>query len=83
MDRRVGEDGERSTIALGTIERLAGSTTAENLGVNLQESVVKQQLEDHREKRRKFDGNPLIWLLTINEMKVDVRLLPIEVQEVA
>jgi len=34
----VGEDGKRSTIALGTIERLAGSTTAENLGVNLQES---------------------------------------------
>jgi hypothetical protein len=31
----VGEDGQRSTIALGTIERLAASTTAENLGVNL------------------------------------------------
>jgi hypothetical protein len=30
----VGEDGKRSTITLGTIERLAGSTTAENLGVN-------------------------------------------------
>jgi hypothetical protein len=27
----VGEDG-KSTITLGTIERLAGSTTAENLG---------------------------------------------------
>ena len=34
----VGEDGKRSTITLGTIERVAGSTTAENLGVNLQES---------------------------------------------
>ena len=33
----VGEDGKQSTITLGTIERLAGSTTAENLGVNLQE----------------------------------------------
>ncbi len=53
----VGEDGKRSTITLSTIERLAGSTTAENLGVNLQESkqianrlqdtVVKQQLEEH------------------------------------
>jgi hypothetical protein len=30
----VGEDAKRSTITLGTIERLAGSTTAENLGVN-------------------------------------------------
>src|ERR1700732_1592784 len=59
----VGEDGERSTIALGTIERLAGSTTAENLGVNLQESkqivnrlqdtAVKQQLQEHCEQRRK------------------------------
>jgi len=55
----VGEDGKQSTITLGTIERLAGSTTAENLGVNLQESkqianrlqdtVVKQQLEEHCE----------------------------------
>jgi hypothetical protein len=27
----VGEDGKRSTFTLGTIERLAGSTTAENL----------------------------------------------------
>ena len=59
----VGEDGKRSTITLGTIERLAGSTTAENLGVNLQESkqianrlqdtVVKQQLHEHCEQRRK------------------------------
>jgi len=56
----VGEDGKRSTITLGTIERLAGSTTAENLGVNLQESkqianrlqatVVKQQLHEHCEE---------------------------------
>jgi hypothetical protein len=53
----VGKDGKQSTITLGTIERLAGSTTAENLGVNLQESkqivnrlqdtVVKQQLQEH------------------------------------
>src|SRR4029077_1114451 len=58
----VGEDGKQSTTALGTIERLAGSTTAENLGVNLQESkqivnrlqdaVVKQQLQEHCEQRR-------------------------------
>ena len=34
----VGEDGQRSTITLGTIERLAASTTAESLGVNLRES---------------------------------------------
>src|SRR5271165_1262827 len=59
----VGEDGKRSTITLGTVERLAESTTAENLGVNLQESkqianrlqdtVVKQQLQEHCEQRRK------------------------------
>jgi hypothetical protein len=59
----IGEDGEQSTITLGTIERLAGSTTAENLGVNLEESkqivnrlqdtVVKQQLHEHCEQRRK------------------------------
>src|ERR1700682_372568 len=59
----VGEDGKRSTITLGTIERLAASTTAENLGVNLRESkqianrlqdtVVKQQLQEHCEQRRK------------------------------
>jgi hypothetical protein len=30
----IGEDGKRSTITLGAIERLAG----ENLAVNLQES---------------------------------------------
>ena len=34
----VGEDGKQCTITLGTIERLAGRTTAENLGINLQES---------------------------------------------
>jgi hypothetical protein len=49
----VGEDGKRSTITPGTIERVAGRTTTENLGVNLQESkqianrvqdtVIKQQ----------------------------------------
>src|SRR5271157_4534248 len=59
----VGEDATESTITLGTIERLAGSTTANNLGVNLQESkqivnrlqdtIVKQQLEEHCEHRRK------------------------------
>jgi hypothetical protein len=59
----VGKDGKESTIILGTIERLAGSTTAKNLGVNLRESkqivnrlqdtVVKQQLEEHCEQRRK------------------------------
>src|SRR3984893_5368398 len=59
----VGEDGKRSTITLGTIERLCASTTAENLGVNLRESkqianrlqdaVVKRQLQEHCEQRRK------------------------------
>jgi hypothetical protein len=58
----VGEDGKRSTIKLGTIERLAGSTTAETVGVNLQESkqivnrlqntVIKQQLVEHCGKSR-------------------------------
>jgi hypothetical protein len=59
----IGEDGKQSTNTLGTVERLAGSTTAENLGVNLQESkqianrlqdtVVNQQLQEHCEQRRK------------------------------
>jgi quinol monooxygenase YgiN len=59
----VGKDGKESAITLGTIERFAGSTTAENLGVNLQESkqivnrlqdtVVKQQLQEYCEQRRK------------------------------
>ena len=31
----------------------------------------------------KFESNPLIWMLTVNGMMVDVRHLPIEVQEVA
>ena len=31
----------------------------------------------------KFDSNPLIWTLTVDGMMVDVRHLPIEVQEVA
>jgi hypothetical protein len=31
----------------------------------------------------KFDSNPLIWMLTLNGMLVDVRHLPIEVQEEA
>ena len=54
---------QRSTITLGAIERLAASTTAENLGVNLRESkqianrlqdtVVKQQLQGHCEQSRK------------------------------
>ena len=53
----VGEDGKQYAITLDTIERLAGSTTAESLGVNLQESkqivsrlqetVVKQQLQEN------------------------------------
>jgi hypothetical protein len=57
----VGEDGKRSAITLGTIERVAGRTTAENLGVNLQESkqianrlqdtVVKQQMHEHCETK--------------------------------
>jgi len=43
----VGEDGQRSTITLGTIERLAASTTAENLGVNLRESKqIANRLQD-------------------------------------
>jgi hypothetical protein len=43
----VGEDGKQSTVTLGTIERLARSTTAENLGVNLQESKeIANRLQD-------------------------------------
>ena len=43
----VGEDGKRSTITLGAIERLAESTTAENLGVSLQESnQIANRLQD-------------------------------------
>ena len=34
----VAEDGKKSTIILGTIERTADSTVTENVGVNLQES---------------------------------------------
>jgi hypothetical protein len=45
----VHEDGNQATIRLGTIERLAGSTTAENLGVNLQES--KQIVEPFARRR--------------------------------
>ena len=58
----VGEDGQRSTTTVGSIEWLAASTTAENLGVNLRESkqianrlqdtVVKQQLQEYCEQRR-------------------------------
>ena len=47
----VGKDGKQSTITLGAIERLAGSTTAENLGVNLQESKqIENRLQDNRSK---------------------------------
>jgi hypothetical protein len=46
----VGEDGKRSAIRLGTIERVAGRTTAENLGVNLQEHTSGHP--------------PTIWLVT-------------------
>jgi hypothetical protein len=47
----VGEDGKRSTITLGNIERLAESTTAENLGINLQESKqIANQVARHRSK---------------------------------
>ncbi len=59
----VGEDGEKSTITLGTIVRAADGTAAENVGVNLQESkkllhrlqetVVGQQLQEHCEQKRK------------------------------
>jgi hypothetical protein len=41
----VGEGGKQSTITLGTIERLAESTTAENLGVNLQECFCQRWAE--------------------------------------
>ena len=42
----VGEDGAESTT-LGTIERLARSTSAESLGVNLQESKqIVNRLQD-------------------------------------
>jgi hypothetical protein len=43
----VAEDGQRSTITLRAIERLAGSTTANNLGVNPQESKqIANRLQD-------------------------------------
>src|SRR6266403_6408516 len=31
----------------------------------------------------KFDSNPLIWMLTVNGMMVDIRQLPIDLQEAA
>ena len=59
----IGEDGQRSLVTLGTVERTVGSTTAENVGVHLQESkqilqrlqetVVGQQLEEYCEEKRR------------------------------
>jgi len=40
-----------STITLGTVEQVGGSTTAENLGVNLQESKqIAKSVARHRGK---------------------------------
>ena len=62
----IGEDGKKSIVTLGTVERTVGSTTAENVGVHLQESkqilqrlqetVVGQQLEEDCEQKRKCSG---------------------------
>jgi hypothetical protein len=55
----IGEDGKRSTITLGTVERVAGRTTAENLGVqpagieSVASAVVKQQVHERCEQRRR------------------------------
>src|SRR6266542_3205593 len=59
----MGEDGNKSTVMLGAIERAAGGTVRENVGVSLQESkqilqrlqeaVVGQQLREHCEQKRK------------------------------
>jgi hypothetical protein len=59
----VGEDGRKSAITLGTIERVAGGTVSGNVGVNLQEAkeimhrlqeaVTEQQLQEHCKQKRK------------------------------
>jgi hypothetical protein len=66
----VGEDCQQSTITLAAIERLAASTTAENLGINLRESkqianllqdaVVKQQRNSCRIIVNKVGNVPLV-----------------------
>lgn len=60
----TGEDGNKSTVVLGFIERPAECTASGNVGVNLQESkqilhclhetVVSQQLHEHCEHKRKY-----------------------------
>lgn len=60
----TGEDGNKSTVMLGFIERPAECTASGNVGVNLQESkqilhclhetVVSQQLHEHCEHKRKY-----------------------------
>ena len=62
----IGEDGNKSTVVLGVIERAADGTVPENVGVNLnesqrilrslQETVVGQQLQEHCERNRRCSG---------------------------
>ena len=67
----VGEDGKQSTITLGTVERLAESTTAENLGVNLQES---KQIAN-RAANLRIAAALAIWLNSNKGTKCEIGIL--------
>jgi hypothetical protein len=60
-----------------------GYSTGQGKSKQVRNILKISQLDHHWSLPSKIDQNPMIWMLSVNGMMVDIRTMPLEVQEMA
>ncbi|WP_245808059.1 DUF6398 domain-containing protein, partial [Crenothrix polyspora] len=59
------------------------SSTGQNKSKEVRDLLKMRQFSPEWTVPSKIEQNPMIWMITVNGMIVDVRYMPLEVQEIA
>lgn len=59
------------------------SSTGQTHSKKIRDAIDIGQMDPHWTLPSRMDANPLIWMLEVNGLLVDVRRLPLEVQDIA
>lgn len=60
-----------------------GQSTGQGKSKQVRDILKMYQLDPNWSLQSKIDNNPMVWMLSVNDVVVDVRSMPIEVQEIA
>jgi hypothetical protein len=60
-----------------------GASTGQNHSKKIRDALGMSQMDPHWTLPSRMDANPLIWMLEVNGYLVDVRRMPLEVQDIA